>query len=163
MYVMYSLACVIGLITSSIAYSCHRCICTRWMEVMSCVGVNVTAINNHPFWVSHLDVLNTTVSLFPSLTKKEWPNLSSVDFRDNPHLKCSEISEFRENRPDLMVTSDCQYQLISELEVDNNLNWLNVLGLFPVICSIMLVTYFKRKRYDSYVPKDNCLEEMHPI
>ena len=83
---------------------------------MICSGQNVTHFPtlNESRWVSHIDVLNTNITHVSSFNIDQWVNLHTLDIRDNLLLSCINVSAFQKERPDLIIITDCDDNIIRE-------------------------------------------------
>ncbi len=72
--------------------------------VLSYYGSTAPNITNTDT-VNHIDILNSTLTELPNLY--DFPNLMSVDIRDNPMLDCGDILSLKEMMHQLVFTTDC--------------------------------------------------------
>ena len=72
--------------------------------ILSYYGCTIPNITNTDT-VNHIDILNTTLTELPNLY--DFPNLMSVDIRDNPMLGCGDILLLKEVMHHLVFTTDC--------------------------------------------------------
>ena len=125
------------------AYPCGKCVCSRWMGNLSCVGPDVTHLPESIPWVTHIDMVNTSISSFPDLD--EWPSLYSTIFRDNGMISCEDIVKFREDRTNLMILSDCPESILLLPLPESHHEWSNLLILIPMICTGAVFVHLKRR------------------
>jgi hypothetical protein len=89
---------------------CSACIENKWMETLSCYGPNITSYPNitDPEFITHMDIINTSLMSLPEVDK--FPNLRSMDIRDNSKLYCIDVLEFKQNNIYKSITTDCDDQ-----------------------------------------------------
>jgi len=135
------------LIARTYGYPCGQCICTEWMSTLTCIGKDVTELPklNNTQWVRHIDVLNTSMVSLSGLTQADWKELYTIDFRENCNIDCQLINDFRKNRADLMVLSDC-YPTVIEDTIQSGSDWLSLLSIMPVIFSGVIIGYVRHRR-----------------
>jgi hypothetical protein len=96
------LVCVSGL-----AQTCDPCICNWWGGILSCYGPEVNTFPNLTSQakesISHIDILNTSLTNMPDI--ETFPNLFSMDVRDNKQLNCFEVRPFKNTS--ITLTTDC--------------------------------------------------------
>jgi hypothetical protein len=98
---------VIFLALVSTTQACDPCICNEWAGILSCYGQNVELFPNvtNKELISHIDILNTSLTYLPDL--QAFPNLFTVDIRDNKLLSCDEVNKLKECNSELVLTTDC--------------------------------------------------------
>ena len=152
---------VILVVTALIGVLRAECIHTPWMEVLSCYGTNVTQFQmfdrDLKNSVTHMDIINTSLTQFPNLTLSDWPNLISLDIRDNWYLDCREISQFQSYNPHLLILTDCDDYPPKLLDDNNNKNqsWIQLLFLLFTIPFLPLLTiiYKQKRKRDSQISR----------
>lgn len=76
---------------------------------MSCVGQNVSRLpllGNYT--ISHIDILNTNIHAVPLNLLHLYPDLWSIDIRDNSAGICSSVTHLKNiTRGALLLTTDC--------------------------------------------------------
>ena len=138
----------------SFTYTCDYCICAKWQNALTCYGRNVSRIPaiNATGWVSHIDLLNTSISNLRDLSL--FTNLYSIDIRDNEFLDCDLVESYMRQRPDLLILTDCDDLIVdcSDGVLDEPsgapmYDWLNVITLPPIFIIIaILITYIRKKK-----------------
>jgi hypothetical protein len=135
------------------------CIHTPWMAVLSCYGTNVTEfqmfdrdVKNS---VTHMDIINTGLTQFPNLTLSDWPNLFSLDIRDNKDIDCEEIRCFQSSYPQLLILTDCD-DFTPKILKDNNEKkqaWIQLLFVLLAVpfLPILTVIYKQKRKRDSQI------------
>ena len=101
--------------------------------------------------VTHMDIINTSLTQFPNLTLSDWPNLFSLDIRDNDNIDCEEIRRFQYSYPQLLVLTDCD-DFTPNILKDNNkkkqtgMQLLFVLLALPVLPILTAIYRQQRNR-----------------
>ena len=139
---MYVVGVLLMLITSVEGYKCGQCICQDWSQTMACLGVDVSVLPQPIPWISHIDLINTSVSSLPG---KDWVSLFTIDIRNNSRLLCPDVLKWKESRPDLIVLSGCYSA--STFEQSKGQIWLSVLITLPIAFSSVVAYYIRRKKY----------------
>jgi hypothetical protein len=134
------------------------CINTSWMGVLSCYGWNITEFptfnRSIRHSVQHMDIINTSLTQFPDLT--DWPNLFSLDIRDNAYIDCAQVLDFQTSFPQLFVLTDCDDHVAQQSKecFQNNSSPQGLKSLFSLIIlpflAISLGIYFKSKHNRVY-------------
>ena len=147
---MLRLITYIGFLTTAYCFLCEQCICTPWMNTLSCTGPNVTQF---PYivkgdWIGHIDIIDTAFTWLPNFNKSFYPLLYTLDIRGNRDLNCLYVGDLQESRNDLIILTDCDArEPVSsngwiKCEVEH-LEWINMLALVPVLA--LVVMYGKAK------------------
>ena len=140
MYVLFVLSM---LLSNGVCYQCNQCHCIDWMDTMICSGQHIThfPLMYDSSWISHIDLLNTSITQIPSLNVDQWGNLLTVDIRDNLLLSCTDVITFQNERPDLLILTDCD----DDIHTNNfKYDFLYLLLLVPVVFVILLIYMCKQ-------------------
>ena len=91
------------------------CVQNKWAETLSCVGQNITEFPNvtDVDSVSHIDILNTSMVNMPDIS--QFPNLMTMDVRDNEKLKCEDVLMYKDS---VILTTDCDDDAVVEESCD---------------------------------------------
>ena len=151
------------------AFPCGDCICTRWLQQMSCYGNQVKYFPElmDSSWISHIDILNTSLTELPDFSRDVWNNFFSLDIRDNEEINCTDIIKLQFERNDLLITTDCDDEdilfkhddenllmttqdygdedILIKYDTNNKLKWMNILFIIPVLLSVALIIVYLNK------------------
>ena len=86
------------------------------MDTLICSGQNITHFPDlkDSSWVSRIYILDTNITQIPSFSVSQWGNLYTIDIRDNNLLSCTKVTTFQRKRPDLLIFTDCDDEIINE-------------------------------------------------
>ena len=148
-----------------------ECLCTPWRGILSCCGINVTTFplfnQSYRQTVTHIEIVNTSLSHLPNITHSGWPNLISFDFRGNNQLSCNETLILTQMSPDLNISTDCFTGIVKDSlcrfgkEGKRVRRYFISLLIFP-IASIPLSIYLKLRNQTNdtdwiYKSTERCL------
>jgi len=82
-------------------------LCSCMPHVISCIGgdVNVFPIFDTHNNISHLDIINTSLTNMPEL--KDWAELKTLDVMYNTHMDCEEVLSVKQELDSLLFLTDC--------------------------------------------------------
>jgi hypothetical protein len=127
-----------------------KCVYTNWMGTLSCYGVNVSSFPDVYEYVrqsvGHIDIIQTNLSELPRLKEEEWPNLTTMDIRDNPTLACERVFWLRDSLPRVLITSDCHRSVIERRRTISTDGWAAFIVLLPILIVSVVGALVGRKR-----------------
>lgn len=132
-------------------YKCGDCNCIAWMNTLSCSGKNISSFPaiEDPTWITHIDVLSTSVRSVKEL--HSWMQYFTADIRDNILLPCEEVLDLQRGKENALILTDCDdnrhpFTLTPLVQLSHpTTDWLNLLGLIPLVSIIGLAAYTKNR------------------
>lgn len=131
---------------------CHT---SMFMNTISCMGLEIEQFpdvtESVRLQTSHIDILNTSLTTLPTLSREAWPNLWTMEVRDNRWLACEKVLSFQNYSQDwLLLVTDCDdanvnYPCLQSLPSYDN-RWT---GLVIILFALTIVATIVYLRYHS--------------